>query len=452
MPRRVEDILPNDRRSIHETFVHDGEKSTKKIASTEKAREIPIHRISTPKVSIHENKFKSEHTNHRHFGVFSKLMIVVCSILALLAIAYFTSTYFARAVFTISLKKVPISIDSIYVASNVQKENILLYKLSEAYNYSSTTVPSIDSKSVSAKASGSVTVSNAYASTSRLLVAGTRFSGPNEKVYKLTSSIMIPGYKTSLSGAIIPGTIKAIVIADQAGAEYNIQYSSSAHSLKVMAYKGGDKYDKIYADMIGNISGGASGIKKTVSSNVLASTTAKLKSQLTQDLLTKIKSAIPAEYYMFNKGYIIKFGEPIISGSVSNKADVSIRGTIYGFFFKKDELITKLVGQVIVDSYNGLKFDTVGLDELSYTLSNQKSFSPEKGGTIVMQLKGNLTLKGVISENELKGKFAGMPLSDTAQILRSYSPVIDLVKSSGQVVPPWSKIPVNKDKISIIIQ
>jgi hypothetical protein len=63
-----------------------------------------------------------------------------------------------------------------------------------------------------------------------------------------------------------------------------------------------------------------------------------------------------------------------------------------------------------------------------------------------------MKLVGTVPIEELKRKFAGMALTDTEAIIRSYSPIIDLGKSSGQVVPPWSKIPKNLDKISIIVQ
>jgi len=105
-----------------------------------------------------------------------------------------------------------------------------------------------------------------------------------------------------------------------------------------------------------------------------------------------------------------------------------------------------------VDSFKGLAFDTPGMDQLSFNISNAKDFSPIKKNNLIVQIKGSFSLVGTVPVAELKNKFAGMALSDTEAVIRSYSPVIDLAKSSGQVVPPWSRIPKNPDKISIIIQ
>jgi len=152
---------------------------------------------------------------------------------------------------------------------------------------------------------------------------------------------------------------------------------------------------------------------------------------------------------MFDKTFV-NYETQIVDSS-PNKANIIVRGTAYGILFNKKELITKLVGTSIVDSFDDLPFEAIGLDKMSFVIANQKDYKPENGGTMIMELKGGLSLVGTIPINELKQRFAGLPLSATAEILRTYSPIIDLTKSSGQVVPPWSKVPKILDKISIII-
>ncbi len=435
MPRRVEDILPNNRRSIRELPVEG----------------VVIHRIPTAPPPIPEDKFRSHGTSRNRLGVSRKALVVIGTIITLVIIGYYAPAYFSRAVFTIVPRTIPVNINSNYVATNVREEGLLTYKIVSSESYSSTTVPAIDGLSLSSKAQGTLNIFNSYVGTARRLIAGTRFSSPSGKIYRLTSSIMVPGYKVSSStGTIIPGNIKSLVVADQVGTEYNIEKTDSTKVFGIVAYKGGDKYEKIYGELASGIKGGASGNKKIIDPALLASTTDSLKTKLTNELQITIQKEIPSEYFMFGKGSMAF--ETVISNSSTNRAIVTVHGTIYGISFKENELVAKLAGQSTVDSFGGLPFEPVGLDKVAFTLSNQKDFSPEKSSTVVMQLKGTLTLTGKIPVDELKEGFAGTALSDTRQILRTYSPIIDLKKSFGQVVPPWSKIPTNTDRISIIIQ
>ncbi len=452
MPRRVEDILPNEHRSVREIPIHDRDDRSKKNLRTEGGEKIAIHRIATDPIKILEHNLKHSKPARKHSKLPRKILIFLGFPVIVVVIAYIASSYFSRAVFTITPKVTPVEINFSYVASDVPKEGLLTYKIIEVESNSSSTVLATDGLSISAKAQGTLNIKNAYVPTARKLIAGTRFMSPDGKIYKLPSTIMIPGYKISATGAIIPGNISSLVVADQVGSEYNIDKNNIIKTFKIVAYEGGDKYDTIYGELASNISGGISGTKKSVLPSVLASTNADLKSKITDNLISKINSNIPADSFMFDKGYIMKFAEPIISGSVPNQAIITVRGTLYAITLNKDQLITKLAGQATIDSFGGLPFEAVGLDKVSFTLLNQKDFSPDKGGVAIMQLKGSLSLTGKVSVGELKKRFAGLSLSETALILRSYSPIIDLTKSFGQIVPPWSKIPKNADKISIIIK
>lgn len=450
MPRRVEDILPNGYRSIRGIPAQSGDDKLKKVNHAENGKGIVIRRIPATASSALGDKFRPRGTSHSRFGISRKAIIVIGAIMALIVIGYFVPAYFSRAVFIIVPKKVSVNVDSTYVATNIPKEGLLTYKIISSESFSSTTVPAIDGPSLSAKAQGVLNIFNSYSETARRLVAGTRFSSPSGKIYRLTSSIMIPGYKISSTGAVIPGSIKSLVAADQVGTEYNIDNTGSNKTFMIVAYKGGDKYEKIYGELTNNIKGGASGNKKIIDPVLLASTTAILKTKLTGELEAMIQNKISSEYFMFGKGSTTF--ETAVSDSASNQAIVTVHGMIYGISIRRSELVAKLAGQSTVDSFGGFPFEPVGLDKITFTLSNQKYFSPDAGTTAVMQLKGNFALIGKVPVDELKKKFAGMAPSDTIRILRAYSPIIDLTKSSGQVVPPWLKIPTNIDKISIIIQ
>ena len=75
--------------------------------------------------------------------------------------------------------------------------------------------------SATARAQGSVTISNSYSTEPQALVATTRILSSDGKLFRLKDTVTIPGMKT-VNGQTVPGTINADVVADQPGSAYNI--------------------------------------------------------------------------------------------------------------------------------------------------------------------------------------------------------------------------------------
>ncbi len=118
-----------------------------------------------------------------------------------------------------------------------------------------------------AKASGTITISNAFSEASQPLVATTRFETTDGKLYRLVEGVTVPGAKTE-DGKTVPGKIDARVMADQSGTKYNL----ASGTFTIPGFKGGPKYDKITAEVKGALTGGsddASGAKLSVSQSDL---------------------------------------------------------------------------------------------------------------------------------------------------------------------------------------
>lgn len=84
-------------------------------------------------------------------------------------------------------------------------------------------------KKVGDKAKGTITVNDhAYTSDpgTTLLVAGTRFVSPAGLVYKSTTNVTVPGFK-SVGGTITNGTVNVNVEAENVGDQYNLAASTT---------------------------------------------------------------------------------------------------------------------------------------------------------------------------------------------------------------------------------
>jgi hypothetical protein len=380
----------------------------------------------------------------RKSGTLRWFILSVGIAVVFVGIGYVASVYFARASFTIVPKSISIDVNNTYLAQSTPGTSTIPYTTTIINKTVTAVVPSSLGPSVYTKAQGDITIFNSFSTQPQRLIVGTRFSNDSGKVYRLTGSAIVPGYKLTAAKAIIPGSVKATVIADQVGAEYNITENSSISDFKIVAYKGTSKYSSIYGRLSSAFTGGFSGASRIVSSSTLASTTATLQSKIISGALSDIKSSQAANLITFDSVYLSSFSKPTVQGINATSSSVSLQGTITGIIFKKSDLVTKLAGATTTAVFGKFPYNIIGLDNLNVQAVNAKAKTP-----MSLKIKGSFSLVGSVDIAEIKGKLKGLYSSDASNIFKSYSPIIDSV--SGEVMPPWSMIPYNIDRISISV-
>ncbi|MEN9913213.1 MAG: hypothetical protein RLY66_621 [Candidatus Parcubacteria bacterium] len=462
MPRRVQDIVPNNHRSIRDIPVERNDIQAPVEPPRRRTTGRPIA-VKKPELEIRreEREEKEDEAPHpiKRISVTpphkkkrsgsKRLLFVLMGIVVVVAGAgYVASVYFSRAAFTIVPKMVPITVNGAYTAQAAGTKGTLTYELAVVKGSANISVVATDGPSISTSAKGKITVYNKYVAAPQRLIAGTRFADSTGRIYRLTDSISVPGYTTS-AGAIVPGSISASVVADQPGESYNFTKNDATTDLTIVAYKGTPRYDTVYGRVSTDIIGGFVGTKKTVSPAVLASTTAELKNKIIASLSEQIKNTLPAGYIMYPNAYVPVFSTATVGGGDPKSATVTLQGTLYGILFKKGELVARVAGEEALSTFDGFAFDTPGFESLDFSIANQKDFSPEKKNTLIIKLKGDALLVGSVPIEELKKKLAGLSLADTSSVLRQYKPVIEIDKSSGEITPPWSKVPSDSSRIRI---
>lgn len=346
-------------------------------------------------------------------------------------------------------KVLPVSVNGTYIAQNPPVAGTLTYELATLRGTASNNVPAASGPQVSTKAQGKVTLYNSYSSQAQRLIAGTRLANDSGKIYRLTSSIVIPGYSQN-GGAISAGTVSAAIQADLPGDSYNISRSDSPSDFKIVAYKDTAKYDSIFGRIASDVSGGFVGTKKTVSPALLASTTARLKAELTASLAAQAKAAVPPGYIMYDKAYVTSFSAPSTVSAGTDSAKVTIQGTIYGILFKRSDLIARIAGPQAISSFGTFDYSAPGLETLTFSIANPTDFSPEKKSVLITRLKGDLKLVGTVPVEELKHKFAGATLAQTQDILKPYAAVVE--SGSGELIPSWTRVPTDLSRIIIKVE
>jgi len=464
MPRRVQDIRPAEKRTIREIPVKSapakvsrGRKSVPQVKEREEEssalieeipEEIAINRIDSPvlRMPITPPMISVRPRRRRKMWLYSTLIVLV----AIVGAGYFASVYYSQATFNIVPKAMPISVNGTYVAQLGDTGNDgFFYEIVTVKSTASTTVPAVSGPKVSTKATGKVTLYNASSPQTVRLIVGTRLSGDNGLVYRLTSSVVIPGY-TKPAGVIVPGKLLVSVVADQPGQAYNATLGDSNDDLKIVAYKGTAKYSTIYAKAATSFAGGFVGTKKTVSPSVMASTTAMLKSRLTTELIQLVKKSVTDDSIMFDGTYTTVFGTAEIGDPSPATASVALKGTMYGIVFRKDSFIDAVSGSRVTALFDKYSFTSPGLEALQVTITNLKDFSPSKKVSLVIKAKGSLKLIGTVPVDEIKGKLSGLTLAETQEVFKSYSAVIE--SGSGELAPPWAKIPSDLERIKIEVE
>jgi hypothetical protein len=378
---------------------------------------------------------------------------VIMTVVVIAGLAFSLSGRLAQATFNISPRSIPIEVSGTYVIPAMATPAMpLSYTIIAETGATSTTVAAAPGKNMESKATGTVTLYNAYSPESQRLVAGTRLADDSGLIYRLTSSSVIPGY-ASKTGNVIPGSATAAIIADQPGSSYNISQSDSISDFKIVAYKGTPRYVGFYARLSSDAIGGFSGVKSTVAAGTLASTSVSLQADLLASLWKKAGISVPAGYIMYDGSYAKSFGTPSVVSLGSTTAQVSVPGTLWGIAFKISDLSAMLAGASSTSSFGSLPYETPGLEALSFSIANSKDFSPANKSPLVAKISGSFKLVGSIPVNDLKKAFAGVSLAETGSILKKYASVIDIQNSSGEIAPPWvSTVPSDMSRITINVE
>ncbi len=462
MPRRVQDIIPANRRSIRdipasqssekEASSRAAQKPERKEKKREEERPIAIHREHTPVEDIQEPEEPAQPVKKaRKRKKFPWALTIIGVVVLFAGVGFFLSSHFATATFTLVPKIVPVSVGGTYILPS-STPGSFGYETMNLSGTASTTVAATQGAYTETKAQGKITVYNGYSAQSQRLVAGTRLAGNSGLVYRLTSSIVIPGY-TKVGTSNIPGSIVTSMIAEKAGADYNITRADSISDLKVIAYKGTAKYAGFYARLAGDVTGGFAGTRTIVSPALLASTTARIQNDLVVDLERRLMNTVPEGYVMYPMVYAKTFTAPAVSSVDTKNARITVGATVYSAMFKKIDLARFLAGASSTSLFGSTGYTAPNIESVTFTLANPKDFSPVKKTNLAARINGSFELVGDIPVDVIKKAVAGISLSKTRDILKKYASVIDLTKSAGEINPPWiGTVPADQNHITIVIK
>lgn len=346
---------------------------------------------------------------------------------------------FQKAEVAISLKKEIIPIDVVATSTAETAEaSSLPYRVIAVKKENATEVAATGPLTkVEKKASGTIIVYNNHSSESQQLVATTRFETPAGLVYRIDKPITVPGTKV-VNGETVPGSVEAVVYADQPGANYNIDKTD----FKIPGFKGDPKYDNFYARSKTPLSGGFSGNVSEISESDLANINKNLEESLKTEAMNQLQADKPADYVLLSDGGVRGSYTSTLAPASDGKTKVMGTYSAEAIVFKKTDL------ENLIANGSSVRYHFSNLESLKLDIQdNDESFISNP--SLAVRITGSLTTGESFDTSALQSALAGKSKHQLQEILKMYP---EIIKAEAVLHPFWkSSFPEDAKKIKITV-
>ncbi len=368
-------------------------------------------------------------------------IVGLCFLGALLA-----HTVFARALVTVTPKSEEAQIETKFIADKSPEDGSLGYSVMKVELVETKEVPATGTKELNAKASGKIIVYNDFSSKTQRLIKNTRFQSSAGKIYRINTSVDVPGQKTS-GGKTTPGSTEVTIYADESGEAYN----SAPTDFTIPGFSGDPRHEKIYARSSAPLAGGASGVVKTVSDADLKRAKEDIRIALETKLRTKARADVAPAQLVFDDAVRIELGEAKISDQAAASADratVEQSGVLYAIIFDRATL-ARAIAKIIVPTYAGEPVEVSGLDAMTFTIDPRSGEELWSGKTIDFILKGRGELIFSVDTSVIRRDLAGLPKARFNELMAAY-PTVE--RASASLRPFWKGVfPKDPDHIEVVV-
>ena len=365
----------------------------------------------------------------------SKKWLYLSVVLLVLATSFGISALFKSANIKISPKTETIALNESFTAKKDVATGLGFQTVSVSKDVEKT-VKATGEEKVDKKSQGKIIIYNNYNNQPQKLVATTRFQTPEGLIYRLVSPVTVPG-KTTKDGKSVAGSVEVTVEADKPGVSYNI----GLKDFTIPGFKGDPKYTSVYGRSKTEMTGGFSGMQKTVSKEVMAQAEEEMKLSVQTALQNDIVAQIPANFVSFKEGLTYRL-DPITQVEGATKEDVILRkkGEATAVIFDKGVLTKEILARVKPDVESEL-VKISNIQDLTFkTVSNaseQDNFTIEANANLVREF----------DENKLKTNHLNLSKKSALLIIAKYPSINE---AWVETKPFWNqKIPASPEKVTL---
>ncbi len=304
----------------------------------------------------------------------------------------------------------------------------------------SKSLPATGTKKVEERASGTITIYNAYSTGSQRLITNTRFQSKDGLVYRIHSPVVVPGY-TMKAGVKVPGSFEVTVYADEAGDKYNI----GLDEFTLPGLKGSDQYTLITARSKTAMAGGFVGDKAVVDAKARSEAITELKAELERTLRAKVLTVQPEGSLVFDNALAVVYAEGTDKLDGDN-AIISVSGTGVAPAFSENALAKSFARIANIGFEGDLSIENP--NELALIIDKPENVLSEK--PIQINVSGTVKMTALFDPVALSNDLAGKNKAQADAIRPGYPALESL---TVRVYPFWmSTIPedVTRVKVEVI--
>ena len=380
-------------------------------------------------------------------GASAKVWITIAGIIIVLgAVAYVLTAFWNRADITINFKQTPWSYQANFIAdksaSTINTTSNTIPAQVFTFNKNTTqSFPGSSFQNVSQKAQGTIAIYNAYNSSPQELVATTRFVTPDGKIFRLASTVTVPGAKV-VNGQITPSTIDAPIVADQPGPNYNI--GPVAHLAVPGFQKDTARYNGFYGTITSSTSGGYVGKKAVPTAadvtSAKASTTAMLQAGLSNGFTTNY----PNNFKILDGATTYQISKMIVSTTTDANGNFTVFGqaTMEAIGFDEAALKNYLLSLAQTEESNSV-FSSIKIDYAGV----QANFAT---GQVHFALTAQGQLEPAFSTSDFTSSILGESIAEARSTILALP---NLQNGKISVWPLWLwNIPSDASKVHVTAQ
>ncbi|MDD4931228.1 MAG: hypothetical protein PHG66_03750 [Candidatus Colwellbacteria bacterium] len=433
------DIMPGNRpKTDHPTAVRHGDECECEHHKTEDIDEFSSDDNSSFSDSD-DGEYGQRHPIRRFF-------IVLSAVIVLGGIFYICAFKLPRADIRMTMKKTEWSFKENITASPgvaaVTVENSAipaeLFKISKNGVYP---FPASGSKMVENKATGKITIYNAYSSDAQPLVKNTRFVTPDGKIFRVTASLTVPGAKI-VDGKIIPSSVESAVVADAAGDTYN---TKTVSKLTIPGFQGTPKYDGFYGELKEGASGGKVGEIKVPTEADLKNAAEVSRRSVEDALKAEIMASVPTGFKVLDQGADIRVVKEGVVGDANEKGEFT-----YGIMLEAKVVAFRENDALSLMQAKFASEHTDGFDLKEYVFSYGSPTIDFTSGKMTVPVEFNSLWSRSFNASEFKDKVISKNSSELKALIFSVS---GIESGKADLWPIWVfSVPKDGLRVNVTVE
>lgn len=372
--------------------------------------------------------------------------ILWCAVIVLvfLGVGFLATLFLQGTEFTVYPKYKDVAIEAAFTAYQNPEKDALGYELLTLEEIGERTVTATGSEPVEERATGEITLYNAFSKESQRLIKNTRFESNDGKIFKIQDSIVIPGYTTSATGEKIPGTIVVKVFADTTGDAYNI----GPTKFTIPGLKDSPQFEGMYGESASTMQGGFVGTKLIVEDAELTRTKEAIRTELKDRLFVRLRSERPAGFELYESAARVTFESLSSVDAGENQATIRERAVLSAPLFAEADFARYLAQNTVV-GYGDEEVRVEQPQSLTFSYITASSSTPASWEKIDFNLVGSAKIVWTYDTEQLRSELAGAAKRDVPNILLKYQPAIE--RATTVMRPFWRRsFPKNPEKIKIV--